>query len=193
VATQSREEEIMKRLLPDKKVLCLLPAVELSARFRRYRVKSPLVLTGESRNPVRRFLLASRASRLHVVRAIFRQVHRRKGVPVAGARDLYSYYRSASIVGPITAGTGVKIKMLEALVATRVAAEGLPVSANPAWFTPNFIGETAAAVSHLLGNRDVRAELESRAFDYGRLYFRRRRRCGLCAPFSNPIGFDGVD
>jgi succinoglycan biosynthesis protein ExoO len=63
VATQSREEETLKRLLPDKRVLCLLPAVELSARCRRYSVKSPLLLTGESRNPpVPRFLLASRAS-----------------------------------------------------------------------------------------------------------------------------------
>jgi len=190
ICTQQREERILRRLLPGKRIHCLLPPVGLPAGFRPYSVQSPLVITVGSDHAgncgIRQFVdvgwpevvARNPASRLLVIGGISKHITKRDSVIPVESCDISRHYRSAAIVVcPITVGTGIKIKMIEALrfgkavVATRAAAEGMPETASPAWITTGSIRQTADEVSRLLADRGARAELESRAFSYGRRYF----------------------
>ncbi len=95
------------------------------------------------------------------------------GAPGPGVRflgevdDLRARYRSAAVVVcPIEVGTGVKIKMIEALrygkavVATPAAVEGLPLPDEPAWVEAADLDECASAVAALLSSPDERARVE---------------------------------
>src|SRR5262249_39593299 len=82
--------------------------------------------------------------------------------------DLHAHYAAAAVViCPVTVGTGVKTKMLEALrygkavVATTAAAEGMPISHERAWVTAQSLLECADSVVDLLSDERARAELES--------------------------------
>ena len=94
-----------------------------------------------------------------------------------GVKNLSRHYSEAAVVVcPIEVGSGVKIKLLEAIrygkavVATASAAEGLPVQSDPAWLTVESFSECAEAVATLLEDRCLRARLEQAAFSYGDRY-----------------------
>jgi succinoglycan biosynthesis protein ExoO len=93
---------------------------------------------------------------------------------------LYPYYEAAAVVVcPMTVGTGLKIKMVEALrlgkavVATSAAAEGFPVTENAAWITVPSLPACAEAVVTLLSDRAKRTTLEDLAFAFGQQWLSR--------------------
>lgn len=92
--------------------------------------------------------------------------------------DVFDVLRRATVfVCPMRLGTGVKVKLLEAMacglpaVATPVAVEGLP-EARDGWnlLVAGTAGEFAAAVSRLLGDPPLRRALGARAREVIELY-----------------------
>jgi glycosyltransferase involved in cell wall biosynthesis len=75
------------------------------------------------------------------------------------------YARASLVVAPIFWGSGVRIKILEALalglplVTTRLAAEGIDLSQNQSALFAEQPGEFAAAIARLLGDAALRARL----------------------------------
>jgi glycosyltransferase involved in cell wall biosynthesis len=92
--------------------------------------------------------------------------------------DLSDWYRSAAVVVcPVEVGSGVKIKMIEALrygkavVAMSAAVDGLPPANEPAWVEARTIDECAEATASLLSRPDDRVALELRAQAYAARHF----------------------
>jgi succinoglycan biosynthesis protein ExoO len=96
--------------------------------------------------------------------------------------DLHLSYRSASVVVcPVNVGTGVKIKLLEAIrygkavVATSAAQEGLPLGRAPAWITADGPANLGAAICGLLVDDERRSALEREAARYDAEYLSEMR------------------
>jgi glycosyltransferase involved in cell wall biosynthesis len=195
IAINPRDARILQALLPNKRVINLLPAIDLPRGFRRVRSDERIVLAVGAAHAgnegVRQFastLWGNVASKLpnavfEVVGAIGQGIDEGPQIRVMGeVEDLYSRYRSAAVVlCPVVVGTGIKIKMIEALrlgkavVATEAAAEGLPKSRERSWFTVGSVAECAEAVAMLLNDCDLRVQLEDAAFKYGQRYFSQSR------------------
>ena len=109
----------------------------------------------------------------------------RAGAPVPGVAfvgevdDLKDWYPLCSRGGLPRGryGSGVKIKMIEALrygkavVATSAAVEGLPLANEPAWVEARTIDECAEATASLLSRPDDRVAVELRAQAYAARHF----------------------
>ena len=195
IAIQNREARLLKELCPAKRVVCLLPSIELPHGFKRTQGETFKVLTVGAKHAgnegIRQFAGSPWASvltripeaHLQIVGAIGSRMAPRRSVEIIGeVNDLYPYYSSAAVVVcPMTVGTGIKIKMLEALrfgkavVATRAAMEGLPVSQSHAWLTVDTLSECADAVATLLTDCKARSNLEDAAFSYGKKYLSQAR------------------
>lgn len=190
IAIQHRDAASLKRLLPEKKVACLLPYVELPPKFRRTSSDTLNVLTVGANHagndgifefsgtPWSRVISKIPRARLQIVGAIADKLQDPPGIEAIGTvDDIYHYYESAAVVVcPLAVGTGLKIKMVEALrlgkavVATEVATEGLPDASRPAWITVPSIPACADAVVRLLSDSVEREKLEAAAFAYGQKY-----------------------
>src|SRR5262249_22346586 len=101
--------------------------------------------------------------------------------------NLEPHYAAASVVVcPVSVGTGVKTKMLEALrfgkatVVTRMATEGIPEPARRTWVTAPMLDDCADHIVDLLRNATARAELEDAAYEFG------ERHLGY-APFRTQV------
>lgn len=193
IAIQYRDQEMLRRLVPGKKVVCLLPHIDLPPNFQRGSADTSIVLSLGANHAgnegIRRFAAShwpnvfrqDHRARLHIVGRIGAGVASSAGIKVFGpVDDLYAHYSAAAIVlCPIDVGTGAKIKMLEALrfgkaiVATSAAAEGLPVSQNQAWITEDSWPACADAIVRLLTDPGMRKQLEDAAFAYGERYLTR--------------------
>jgi succinoglycan biosynthesis protein ExoO len=187
VAIQHREREVLQALLPDRRVVCLLPAFHAPPEVAADSGETETVLAVGSSHAgnfgIRRFaeeawpavLRSHPAARLRIAGSIGNEVPALPGVERLGeVPDLAREYRRAAVVVcPIEVGTGAKIKMLEALrhgkavVATPSAAEGLPTASAPAWRTVPSAAGGARAVEELLADGGARRELARRARDYG--------------------------
>ncbi len=195
IAIQSQDAESLKKLCPSKRVVRLLPSIDLPQHFRRIPKETSKVLMVGARHAgnegILRFtrrqwsgvLVRVPEAHLQIVGGIGVGIPPIRKVDLVGeVPNLYPYYNSAAVVlCPLIVGTGVKVKMIEALrlgkavVATRTAAEGLPFSRTRAWLTCDTLTECADLVASLLRNRRKRAQLEDAAYAYGKKYLSRRR------------------
>lgn len=84
------------------------------------------------------------------------------------------YLKAAVVINPTVAGTGLKIKSVEALckgkplVTTPNSAEGLFFTGDPPFIVCNNWGEFAKVVLMLLESEDQRLKLQKRALQYAR-------------------------
>jgi glycosyltransferase involved in cell wall biosynthesis len=195
IAIQHRDAEWLRGQLPHKTVSCLLPYIDLPEGFRRGSPNNLDVLCVGAKHAgndgIRTFadahwpqvLKRVPKARLHIVGSIGEGLHAHPGVNVVGhVADLSEHYTSAALVlCPIEVGTGAKIKMVEALrhgsavVASKVAAEGLPEPAEPAWITYENLSDCADSVVVLLSDQVKRSRLKNAAFAYAEKEFSRVR------------------
>jgi glycosyltransferase involved in cell wall biosynthesis len=187
LAIQHREAAVLQRLLPTRRVHCLLPCVELAPDFRVTHGAAPVVLAVGAGHPgnegILKFaadfwptLLPHRADVL--LRVVGSIGHGMPPLPrvewVPYIETLSECYRAAVVVVcPVEVGTGAKIKLLEALrygkaiVATPAAVEGLPPPTRPAWLAVDSLAQCREAVQMLLESPDRRMVLSEEAFAYG--------------------------
>jgi succinoglycan biosynthesis protein ExoO len=212
IASQHREEHLFRALLPGQRVVCLLPHIDLPDAYSPHRTESTVVLAvgadHAGNDGIRQFAADPWASvtaripaaRLQVVGSIGKKIAPQPHVEVCGeVADLHRCYELAAVViCPIVIGTGVKIKMLEALrlgkavVATAAAVEGLPITTKETWRTVSSLRECADAVGELLLDREARRQLEDAAFAYGEEHLSRHRltselRACLPGPLSRRL------
>ncbi len=195
IAIQNQDAVFLKKLCPSKRVVSLLPSLDLPRHFKRIRHKTSKVLMVGARHAgnqgIVRFtrrqwpgvLARVPEAQLHIVGAIGEEIPPIRGVNLVGeVTNLFPFYNSAAVVlCPIIVGTGVKIKMIEALrlgkavVATHVASEGLPPSRTCAWLKCETLTECADLVASLLKDVKMRLQLEDSAYAYGKKYLSRKR------------------
>lgn len=195
LTTQRHEAAVLKDLCPTKRVFTLLPGIELPDNFIRIHSHSSEVLmvgaNHAGNHGLREFAGTPWSAvakhhplaRLNIVGAIGVEQSYSGCVKVVGeVSDLHHYYAtSALVVCPVIVGTGIKMKMLEAIrmgkavVATRNAAEGLPVDHARAWLTCDSLADCADAVRTLLADESARTELELAAFAYGEQHLSQSR------------------
>jgi glycosyltransferase involved in cell wall biosynthesis len=194
IASQHREAELLGRLVPGKRVVCLLPEIELPSGFRRASADSSIVLAVGANHAgnqgIQRFVALQWArvldrvpdARIQVAGAIGSGIDPLPGVESLGrVVDMSRRYADAAVVlCPVEVGTGVKVKVLEALrfgksvVATAAAVEGLPNRPHRPWLMADGLEECADAVITLLQNPRLRAQLEVAAFAYGERHLSRK-------------------
>jgi glycosyltransferase involved in cell wall biosynthesis len=194
LATQEREAALFRQMLPRTRVDCILTPIELPHGFARTATTSNVVLTVGANHPGNAAVLDFARdvwpavthripdARLHVVGGIGSLLPALPGVDCIGhVDDLRPHYAAASVVVcPVTTGTGVKTKMLEALrygratIVTVEATEGLPLPARRSWVTVPTLYACADAIVALMGDLGERAELEAAAFEFGELHLAQR-------------------
>jgi GT2 family glycosyltransferase/glycosyltransferase involved in cell wall biosynthesis len=187
IAAQDRDAELLGRLLPHKRVVSLLPAIRGPRAVGRVAPQGRTVLTVGSAQPGNdlarefareawpRVLERVPDARLRLVGAVGDGLPPIPGVEAPGqvAELEAEYERAAAVVCPVAVGTGVKVKVLEALrlgcptVATPAAVEGLPRAERPAWVEAPTAAACADAVADLLLDRGAAVALARAARAYG--------------------------
>jgi hypothetical protein len=186
---QNDDRDILRALLPSTPVTCVFPRIDAVMGPSAPRTNTRVLAVGAfhaGNDGIPRFAAhawpavigAVPGARLDVVGSV------RAGAPGPGVAfvgevdDLSDWYRSAAVVVcPVEVGSGVKIKMIEALrygkavVATSAAVEGLPPANEPAWVEARTIDECAEATASLLSRPDDRVALELRAQAYAARHF----------------------
>ena len=195
IAIQHRDAHGLKRLLPEKRVACILPHVDLPPKFQRVFSDSHNVLAVGADHagndgictfagkPWKTVIDGIPEARLKILGTIGARLPTSCGVEALGTvNDIYEHYQSAAVVVcPVAVGTGLKIKMVEALrmgkaiVATEAAAEGLPAATTPSWIAVKTVADCAEAVAILLQDASARKSLENAAFAYGQKYLSKER------------------
>ena len=186
IVSQHRDEELLGSLLPHREVVTLLPEIPLPDGYRPAAAGGRTVLAVGSAQPgnemVREFArvgwprVLSRVpdARLRVIGAVGEGLAGLEGVDAPGDVDDLAgeYARAAAVVCPVAVGSGVKVKLLEALrlgrptVATPLASEGLP-RATLAWAEAESVAGCADAVAGLLLAPASAAALGRAAFAFG--------------------------
>jgi glycosyltransferase involved in cell wall biosynthesis len=212
IAAQNRDAAALKAMLPSKRIVSILTPIDLPEAFQPQAAAGNSVLTIGGNQPgndaVLEFasevwpLVVARIpdARLNVLGRIAERLPDLPNVNKVGhVEQLAKYYQSASVVlCPVTVGTGVKTKMLEALrfgkatVVTEPANEGMPLSDRRAWVTVGTVRECGPAIIALLLNAKMRADLESTAFEFGRIHlgqdsFRTQLKRLLPGAFSRTV------
>jgi GT2 family glycosyltransferase len=212
VACQERETALLRERLPGKRVECVLTPVDLPPGFVPAPSRGHIVLTVGANHPGNdavfafardawpRVLAGVPGARLHVVGGIGSRMEPSRGVKILGnVASVHPHYAAAAaVVCPVTVGTGVKTKLLEALrygkatVVTTEGAEGMPVPQRPAWITSASLAGCADALAVLLVNAPARAALEAEAFAFGErhlaaLPFREGLRSLLSGPLAEQV------
>jgi GT2 family glycosyltransferase/glycosyltransferase involved in cell wall biosynthesis len=187
IATQECEASALRAALPTKQIVCLPPAFDMTPAHPVSRDGYPSVLMVGANHPGNRGLaqFANEAwprvrarvphARLQVVGGIGEAVTVSPGIEVKGyVEDLQALYAAATVVVcPITVGTGVKVKMLEALrfgkavVVTPMAEEGLYKATPRAWVTADSLFDCADETAALLVDDEARVRLEAAALAFG--------------------------
>jgi succinoglycan biosynthesis protein ExoO len=187
LASQERDADVLRRLVPAAHVVTLLPPIVLPE------TAAPAAEDGRSvlavgakhagNDAIRDFVrdawprVAARVpgARLRIVGEVAESIAAQPGVDLVGGVDdlVREYAAAAVVVCPVTVGSGVKIKVLEALrhgrpaVVTPTAVEGLPPGAPEPWLLARSLDECADGVARLLLDPAARAELAGRAAAYG--------------------------
>ncbi len=200
IATQHREAQLLRRLLPGKRVDCILTPISLPIEFQRTSPKGHQVLTLGADHPGNEAVLEFARNvwsnvvervpdaQLRIVGGISTRVPDLPHIEKLGqVPEVGSHYATASVVVcPVNVGTGIKTKMLEALrfgkavVVTSMANEGMPILPSRAWVTASTLRQCGDEIVALLNNPTARAILESAAFEFGEKYLADR-------PFCNQI------
>ena len=186
ICCQARDRDRLATLLPEKRVVSIMTPVDVPASYVPQPGSGTTVLTlgalhdGNLAVPAfaasawDRVVAAVPQARLRVAGGIGATVVARPSVEVLGIVDrLDAEYADATVVVcPVTAGSGVKTKMLEALrygkavVTTELGAEGMPHGVTPAWVTTSSLDSCADEVTRLLMDGPARAALERAAFAF---------------------------
>jgi hypothetical protein len=195
LAIQQREAAVLQRLLPTLQVHCLLPYVDAGSNLDTTHMARPVVLAVGADHPgnagIRTFaadiwptLFPHRSDvLLRVIGSIARGIPPRPRVELTPyTENLSECYRTAAVVVcPIEVGTGVKIKLLEALrfgkaiVATPAAVEGLLPPTRAAWILTDSLVECGKAVQVLIESPLQRTIMSEGAFAYGEQYLSQTR------------------
>jgi hypothetical protein len=91
-----------------------------------------------------------------------------------------AYENLALVIAPITVGSGLKIKVVEALrhgrtvVTTPTGIEGMPDSVSPAWVSCNSWSEFSDVLMHLLSEAEERQTMERAAMSYAIQHYSER-------------------
>jgi glycosyltransferase involved in cell wall biosynthesis len=193
IAIQPVDAAWLGTQLPGKTIACLPPYIDLPEGFRRVAPKALEVLfvgTVHAGNyGIRTFVRDHWAevteripgACLRIVGSVGDDLDTTPGVEAVGrVRHLAEHYASAAVViCPIEVGTGIKIKVVEALrygkavVASEVAVEGLPTPPEPAWIAHVTLAECADSVVTLLSDPERRSRMERAAFAFGEREFSR--------------------
>lgn len=193
IAIQKKEEEILKTLAPERKIITVGVDCNVVERIDNSRVEQNTILFVASDNAMNRHGLMS--FYLHAWPQI-RSKNKRARLIIVGniakydtisddaihfygwREDLRDYYATCSVViNPVIAGTGLKIKTVEALcmgkplVATENAVDGLPFIDNPPYRVCKNWKIFAIEVLLLLQSHDKRLDLQQRARAYARESF----------------------
>jgi GT2 family glycosyltransferase/glycosyltransferase involved in cell wall biosynthesis len=186
ICCQERDRDRLGALLPQKHVVSIMTPVDVPVDFAPQPGSGSTVLTVGALHDGNlavpdfaagawdRVLERVPGAKLRVVGGISATVAARSSVDVLGTVDrLDEHYADAAVVVcPVTAGSGVKTKMLEALrygkavVTTELGAEGMPECSPPAWATTPSLEACADVVADLLIDGTARAAFERAAFTF---------------------------
>ena len=201
VAIREDDAEAFRRLLPEKEVLTVSPAfaaLPCTLEPVPYRCLFVAAANEANQEGVAWFLrevwpqvrAAQPAAELHVCGTICERISAgERGVLLRGfVESLDAVYEEAAVVVvPLLRGSGVKIKLMEALahgkacVATPIGVEGVPVLKGCVCVA-GLAGEFAAHVVRLLSDAEARRSLEQRARATVETHFTPAACCGpLCA------------
>jgi glycosyltransferase involved in cell wall biosynthesis/GT2 family glycosyltransferase len=191
LATQERETTVLQSLLPDKRVKCVPTPADLPPHFLHQPGRGKIVLAVGTRHAGNmgivefareawpRVLSRIPDARLQVVGSIGAALDPQPGVDILGEVPdlLRAYAESAVVACPVTVGTGIKTKLVEALrygkavVATTTAVEGMTAPEGPAWIAAESLPACADAIAVLLNDSTMRASMERAAFAFGLKYY----------------------
>ncbi|MEI8234921.1 MAG: glycosyltransferase [Verrucomicrobiota bacterium] len=182
VAIRDDDAETFRRLLPGKEVLTALPAFTATpCRSTPLPLRCLFVAAGNeaNREGITWFLreawpqvrAAHPSAELHLCGTICQQISPKEpGVILRGFVDSLPavYEEAAAVIVPLLRGSGVKIKLLEALahgkacVSTPIGVEGVPVLEDCVCIA-GLASEFAAHVVRLLADAEARRGMEARA------------------------------
>jgi glycosyltransferase involved in cell wall biosynthesis len=190
IAIQPNERDEFRALAPGSRVICLPHHVAL--RPARAGGSRPVVAIVGSANPcnvegITAFVetawpivrAAVPSAELRVYGELAAKAPDADGLRRIGPmRDLTRAYRDAAVViNPARLGTGLKIKVVEALahgkavVTTTCGADGLMDDAPDAFIASDDLDTFGAAVAHLLLDRRARLDMESAAIRFAASHF----------------------
>jgi succinoglycan biosynthesis protein ExoO len=193
MAIQRHEAEVFRAMLPDKTVVCVPHCCEPQARPLSIGAGGNIVTFIGSKihsnlNGVRSFLDVSwpivrrlcRGAHLRIYgdTAPYVETHEASVHPIGYVRRLTEAYRDAKVViNPVTLGTGLKVKSVEALaygkalVTTSCGADGIEEGRGQAFLLEDDPERFGLAVARLLRDDTLRARLEWSALDFARERF----------------------
>jgi glycosyltransferase involved in cell wall biosynthesis len=183
VAIQSEEAKLLRQMVPEAEVVCAPFAVR-PRPTRDHQVAGRCLFVGSRGQhnvhglswflaqvwPL--ILAACPAATLHVCGSVVEGIQSRPAAVVfrRSVADLTSVYSQAQVcLAPLLIGSGLKIKVIEALaygrasVATGRSLEGIRMLADQAVLVADTPADFAAAVVRVLVDTDLRAELEGQA------------------------------
>ena len=193
IAIQSHEKAEFAELVPDRPVICISHAVPLRLpRWGRTTEPNSVMFVGSMNQGnvagINAFLsdgwpLVMEALPSVEIR-VYGSIGRRISGDVAQVRRLgyvrflaRAYHSAAVVINPVTLGTGLKIKTVEALahgkavVTTACGAEGLEDGAREAFLVADTMAEMAEEVVRVLRSPDLRRKLERNAAAFAREQF----------------------
>jgi hypothetical protein len=194
LAIQEQDRQSLTRLLPGQRVLTVAHAITIDPQpcqtpdlcfvGSQYHVNEASLLSFlaeawpaiRARSPRTRLQIAGGVG---LGSRIARAAHRDPNIVIRGlvpaTRDIYR--GSAVVICPLVAGSGLKIKMVEALahgkavVASPIAAQGLETGGNRAFILADSPADFVEPVLRLLSDGAARSQWEQRALEYARQQF----------------------
>lgn len=208
MAIQRHEAEVFRAMLPGKTVVCVPHCYEPQARPLSSRAGGDVVAFVGSKIqgnrigvrsflevawPIVRRLCRGAQLKLYGDIATCIDTHEEGVHPIGYVRRLTDAYREAKVViNPVTLGTGLKLKSVEALAAgkalvtTSCGADGLDEGRGQAFLLEDDPEHFGLAVARLLGDDTLRSRLEWRALDFA------RERFGPAAALRELLGAVGA-
>jgi glycosyltransferase involved in cell wall biosynthesis len=193
IAIQQHEKAAFEKLVPDRRVICVPHAVRVrpgwwSGEPAKHSVMFVGSLNTGNVTGILGFLRQGwplvRAALPEAELRVYGDIGRKIPEDTPGlrrfgyVRSLGSQYRdSAVVINPVTLGTGLKIKSVEALaygkalVTTPCGAEGLENGAGSAFLVADAMPQLAGEVIRLLTDSDLRKKLERSAAGFARAQF----------------------
>jgi glycosyltransferase involved in cell wall biosynthesis len=197
IAIQQQEKASFAALVPERPIICVPHSVRVRrARWSGWRHRSAVMFVGSTNQGnvagLNAFLShgwplvreASPEAELRVYGVIGRRVARDLArVKVLGyVRSLdRAYQGSAVVINPVTLGTGLKIKTVEALafgkalVTTTCGSEGLEEGTGEAFLVADDMDHFAGEVARIIAQPELRRKLERNALAFAREHFSTER------------------
>ncbi len=193
ISIQNNEKKIFKKMVPKKKVICILHFPGLISRVKNKSVSKDIIMVIGSRNPsntysIKKFLRESwplikkecPKAKLYVYGKLATKIPGSfKGVKKIGfVKNIETAYKNSKLViNPTLIGTGLKIKTVEALrygkalVTTKSGADGLESGIGRAFIVEDNMAKFGKHVVSLLKDDLARKALEKKAFEFAKKNF----------------------